>query len=529
MAKIVVDTPTKEGLGFKDYAEALVNIILESESPFTIGILGEWGVGKTSLMQTMFEKLEAKRNGVIPVWFNAWRCERERNLAIIPLLEALMGEIKDKHLKEAFINIIKSIKLKCSLIEFEPGKVGLQNQVEEDLYYDNLKAIETTLEKTEKKIVVFIDDLDRCAPDKILEVLESTKVFLDIKGIVYVLGLNYDVVVKAIDQKYEALGVNGRDYLEKILQIPFRIPDWDVSERGKCIEDLIKKGEIDSAYKETFKTYKDIIKEVIEKTPRQVKQFINTYICEQEVFKDKNLDQTTHLILTILKFKWYDFYQNLFNEGYRKKLKEILSDELSDEKKLREELELKKDLIKFIKGERDTINKIVEMEDEKLSEYRRAGMIISQKIIDPVIINISKLKDENPDVRWRAAMDLESIGDARAIEPLISVLAERVDYVRNSAEFALEKIGADAVKPLIEALSLKDKTPTLVRSSAARLLGRIVRHLHLDSDEKVLIGADELSEIKDDVVKALEEASEKDPNQYVRSNAKEALNNIKAK
>ncbi len=56
-----------------------------------------------------------------------------------------------------------------------------------------------------------------------------------------------------------------------------------------------------------------------------------------------------------------------------------------------------------------------------------------------------------------------------------------------------------------------------------------MRHLHLDSDEKVLIGADELSEIKDDVVKALEEASEKDPNQYVRSNAKEALNNIKAK
>jgi ABC-type Mn2+/Zn2+ transport system ATPase subunit len=61
MVKIVVDTPTKEGLGFEDYAEALVNIILESESPFTIGILGEWGVGKTSLMQTMFEKLKAKK------------------------------------------------------------------------------------------------------------------------------------------------------------------------------------------------------------------------------------------------------------------------------------------------------------------------------------------------------------------------------------------------------------------------------------------------------------------------------------
>jgi len=43
MAKIVVDTPTREGLGFQDYAEALVNIILDSGSPFTIGILGELG------------------------------------------------------------------------------------------------------------------------------------------------------------------------------------------------------------------------------------------------------------------------------------------------------------------------------------------------------------------------------------------------------------------------------------------------------------------------------------------------------
>ena len=381
MAKIVVDTPTKEGLGFKDYAEALVNIILDSESPFTIGILGKWGVGKTSLMQTMFEKLEAKRNGVIPVWFNAWRSERERNLAIIPLLEALMGEIKDRDLRRTITNILKSIKLKFGPFELELGKVGSQNQVEGDLYYDNLKAIETTLEDSKKKIVVFIDDLDRCAPNKILEVLESTKVFLDIKGFVYVLGLNDDVAVKAIDQKYKDLGVNGRDYLEKILQIPFRIPDWNVHERGKCIEDLIKNDKIDSAYKETFETYKDIIKEVIERTPRQVKQFINTYICEQEVFKDKNLDQTTHLILTILKFKyeWYDFYQNLFNVGYRKKLKEILN----DGNKLEEELKLKKDLIKFINGESDTINKIVEMEDGKLSEYRRAGMIIHRKIIKP--------------------------------------------------------------------------------------------------------------------------------------------------
>ncbi|NQE54251.1 hypothetical protein C5S29_11710 [ANME-1 cluster archaeon GoMg3.2] len=394
MAKIVVDTPTRDGLGFQDYADALVNIIVDSGSPFTIGILGEWGVGKTSLMQTMREKLNDEHGkDIIPIWFNAWRCERERNLAIIPLLQLLVSEIKDNKLRKAFIEILKSLQLKFSLpggVELSAGGVS-QNQVEGDLYYAELDAIETTLKETDKKIVVFIDDLDRCAPDKILEVLESTKVFLDIKGFVYVLGLSPEVIVKAIEQKYEDMGINGEDYLEKIVQIPFRIPDWNVTDRGDFLTDLVDKDKIDPTYKSTIGEYKDIIQEVIERTPRQVKRFINTYICEQEIFKEKELDQTIHLVLTILKFKWYNFYQKLFDEKYRQNLKEILS----DENKLREELKEKKeakgkednqdkslDLVDFIsKPEvREAIKNIIDMDYKQLLEYRRVGMIMPQKI-----------------------------------------------------------------------------------------------------------------------------------------------------
>jgi hypothetical protein len=222
-------------------------------------------------------------------------------------------------------------------------------------------------------------------------VLESTKVFLDIKGFVYVLGLSPEVVVKAIEQKYEAMGINGEDYLEKIVQIPFRIPDWNVTDRGDFLTDLVDKDKIDPKYKDTIGEYKDIIKEVIERTPRQVKRFINTYICEQEIFKEKELDQTIHLVLTILKFKWYNFYQNLFNERYRQNLKEIFG----DENKLREELKEKKeskekennqdkrlDLVDFIyKPEvREAIQKIIDMDYTQLLEYRRVGMIMPQKI-----------------------------------------------------------------------------------------------------------------------------------------------------
>ena len=383
MAKIVVDTPTRDGLGFQGYANALVDIILDSGSPFTIGILGEWGVGKTSLMQTMREKLNDEHGkDVIPIWFNAWRCEREKNLAIIPLLQLLVSEIKDDSLKKAFWRLLKSIQITIPVGVAEiSASGGSQIQVEEDIYYAKLTAIETALEENKKKIVVFIDDLDRCAPDKILEVLESTKVFLDIKGFVYVLGLSPDVVVKAIEQKYEAMGIDGEDYLEKIVQIPFRIPDWNVTDRGDFLTDLVDNEKIDPTYKDTIGKYKDIIQEVIERTPRQVKRFINTYICEQEIFKEKELDQTIHLVLTILKFKWYKFYQDLFDDKYRQKLKEIWD----DESKLTEELKEKK-IVDFISKSkvREAIKKIIDMDYKQLLEYRRVGMIMPQKISESV-------------------------------------------------------------------------------------------------------------------------------------------------
>ena len=239
--------------------------------------------------------------------------------------------------------------------------------------------------------------------------LESTKVFLDIKGFVYVLGLSPEVVVKAIEQKYKDMGINGEDYLEKIVQIPFRIPDWNVTDRGDFLTDLVDKDKIDPTYKDTIGKYKDIIQEAIERTPRRVKRFINTYICEQEIFKEKELDQTNHLILTILKFKWYDFYQNLFDESYRHKLKEIFD----DENKLREELKDKKGLIEFINSSKakKTIEEIIEMSDTQLSEYRRAGMIIPQKISEPAISReklIELLRAEKVS-EFNALRDRESI------------------------------------------------------------------------------------------------------------------------
>jgi predicted KAP-like P-loop ATPase len=75
-------------LNFKDYADTIVNMIKGSTPKFSVGIYGEWGTGKTTLMRIIEEKLKSD-NKVLTVWFNAWRYEREDQFAIIALMKTI--------------------------------------------------------------------------------------------------------------------------------------------------------------------------------------------------------------------------------------------------------------------------------------------------------------------------------------------------------------------------------------------------------------------------------------------------------
>ena len=92
-------------LDFGLYAAAITKIIQKSYPKFCIGIYGEWGIGKTTLMKSIFTKLKAEGKGyVVPVWFNAWRCEREDYFALIPLLKTIELSLprKYRNLRSAF-------------------------------------------------------------------------------------------------------------------------------------------------------------------------------------------------------------------------------------------------------------------------------------------------------------------------------------------------------------------------------------------------------------------------------------------
>ena len=79
------------------------------------------------------------------------------------------------------------------------------------------------------RILILIDDLDRCEPEKAVEVLQAVNLLLNFKSFIVCLGIDARIVTGAIEKHYDGLlgrtGASGYEYLDKIVQIPFRIPE----------------------------------------------------------------------------------------------------------------------------------------------------------------------------------------------------------------------------------------------------------------------------------------------------------------
>ena len=134
------------------------------------------------------------------------------------------------------------------------------------------------------RLVVFVDDLDRCLPEKAVEVLEAIKLFLDVDGCVFVLGLDDKVIARGVEVKYRQLGlgddsagetrkqrlVEGERYLEKIIQLPFDLPPIDQDKLEGFITGLVD-GWAETECPRVFAAG-------LGGNPRQVKRAVNTHL-----------------------------------------------------------------------------------------------------------------------------------------------------------------------------------------------------------------------------------------------------------
>jgi hypothetical protein len=236
-------------LGLDSHAGALSSFIKMCSTPMTIGVQGDWGSGKTSLMNLVRAKLGDDR--ALNIWFNTWQYSQfghDKQLASSMLIN-LMHKIKMqgnpshkvwRNVSSFIRGVLQSTASSQgmdgrALLDSIEGKgdlddAGLFEQMKDDFtkVIDDIlgQATETT---GFERVVIYIDDLDRLAPVKAVELLEAVKNLIDVAGCVFVLAIDYDVVIRGLRQKKgyhheEGREDEGKSFFDKIIQVPYRMP-----------------------------------------------------------------------------------------------------------------------------------------------------------------------------------------------------------------------------------------------------------------------------------------------------------------
>ena len=350
--KILLDTPAEDpGLGFAGYASALAEIVAHSKAEFAVGIFGSWGSGKTTLMRAI-EKRLVKDSSVVTVWFTAWRYEKEPYL-IVPLIDVLREALNERAdgnsgwAHDAAAAVAHAGRLFLEGLTLTAGVPGINAGVEPAKIFAKRKADQDSrkpisffqagfvmlrqaihdLSKGNRRVVIFVDDLDRCLLPNVLVVLESIKLFFDVEGCVFVVGLDSAIAERAVADKYRTLSdsapqtaISGTDYVKKIFQVPFTLPLVSTRQLREYLFLITETSDLPDAQRKDFQNNverhlkylptKDSV------NPREIKRLINAYILQLKMLSELHgtaLLPDVVLALQVMSFRpdWRDLYAHL--------------------------------------------------------------------------------------------------------------------------------------------------------------------------------------------------------------------------
>jgi hypothetical protein len=133
-------------------------------------------------------------------------------------------------------------------------------------------------------LVVFIDDLDRCSPANVFQVFEAVKLYLDTPGFVFVIGFDSTVVSEAIleEKKYSKV-ITSRDYLEKIIQIQYRVPVPDDEQVQAFISRCLESSSTTELFDPAMQS---LVVDRNNRNPRKIKRFVNMFVLEYGLDRD---------------------------------------------------------------------------------------------------------------------------------------------------------------------------------------------------------------------------------------------------
>ncbi len=255
-------------LGFEYLVDSLLAVLGESHLlPLTIGVNGDWGSGKSSLMRMTANRLREDSSRFLVIEFSPWLHEDRQDVksalvaTILEGMDELIPEEKRGHFGQLWALLTKLVSRSRAAVgplaaagsttvgappEFAQvagevtGRVAtaIGNADESPqaaavsdllaprefraLFADLMAALDQCT------MVVLVDDLDRCLPDTVVDTLEAIRLFLSVPRTSYVIAAHRQMVEAAVDRRYPAAeheeGSVGRNYLEKMLQVTIHIP-----------------------------------------------------------------------------------------------------------------------------------------------------------------------------------------------------------------------------------------------------------------------------------------------------------------
>ena len=303
---ILTDNETKvDLLNNEAIAKTIIELLREKpDHPVTIGVHGDWGAGKSSVLE-MIEAGFSDKEDVLCLKFNGWRFQGFED-AKIALIEGIVTGLVDKRpamtkaasaVKDVFNRIdwlkvakragglavtaftgiptLDQISAIVGTLEgmfADPGKLATKENLTFaiDGVKSMLKPAETknVPEEVEafrkafdkllkdagvKQLIVLIDDLDRCLPDTAIETLEAIRLFVFTARTAFVVAADEAMIEYAVRKHFpdlpETTGPRdyARNYLEKLIQVPFRIPALGETETRIYVTLLLTGAEIGDA------------------------------------------------------------------------------------------------------------------------------------------------------------------------------------------------------------------------------------------------------------------------------------------
>ncbi len=321
----LTDTEAEEDLlGISEYVNACANFIMNCRTPMSIAVQGGWGTGKSSFMHLVEKKLgelKSEQMEAVCVRFNTWQYSRSgEERLFIPLVRCLEKKLDDVNINnKEYTDYFKERKIIFSgrwfgktagkVGEVATGKAGaimaLFGQIVEGYLNTDQSEIEKIYEETlqvrqklqdrinvmtgrsiiaggnlaegnrvSRKLVVFVDDLDRLAPKDAVNLLEDMKNFMDCQDTVFVLALDHNLVNRGVKEKYGDIedGYENK-FFEKIVQLPFFLPTRKYNLKNYVTE-LIRENQIQNLNPDLCVKY---IGQFASRNPRVIKRALNVY------------------------------------------------------------------------------------------------------------------------------------------------------------------------------------------------------------------------------------------------------------